>query len=119
MVVLNDTMDGIEERVTNGLSRYVLPVGEPVLLDDAGFLLPPKDPNWHVTPPVPITELAGFGAGFVLLTPGGAGKTVACQELAAIEGAEYVNAGPLDRSDFRKRSTVACVSLQKTLQLFP
>lgn len=89
--------------MTNGLSRYVLPVSRPYLLDDDGFLLPQGDHRWQSVQPVPVTELASFGSRLALLAPGGAGKTVTCRQAAKFEDAVYVNAGPLDKDELRVR----------------
>lgn len=89
--------------MTSNLSRFVLEVSKQVLLDMDGFLLPPHHPSWGSARPVPVTDLASFGSRLALLAPGAAGKTTTCRQLSELEGAEYVNAGALDRTDLRAR----------------
>lgn len=59
------------------LDRYVLPVDEPVPLDVDGFFEVERlDYWWHTGPkPTPVTDLLEHSASFVLLSPGGVGKT--------------------------------------------
>lgn len=89
--------------VTSALSRYFLPSGKPILLDADGFLLTPDHPDWGVDVPQSVTALDVLGSRVVVLAAGGAGKTETCKALAEFEQAEYVNAAPLEREDFRRR----------------
>src|SRR6266536_4958025 len=85
-----------------GLDRHVLPVqrgastsggavGVEVVLDRQGFLdLVPETWSWFGggARPIPVTELVALGNGamsFVLLAPGGVGKTTVLEALRELE----------------------------------
>ncbi|MET9225829.1 hypothetical protein [Lentzea sp. NPDC003310] len=87
--------------MTTDVSRYVLPVGDPVLFDDDNFLLPPTHSRWLAKPPAPVSDAVKDHRRLVLLAAGGAGKSDTCRMLADAENATFVEAGCLDRADFR------------------
>jgi hypothetical protein len=89
------------------LERFVLPVDQVPLLDDAGFLLPPS-PGWTVgegeSQPRPVSDLVAAGSSFALLAAGGAGKSTTFAALKALEpGAQLINAAFLRRGELDRR----------------
>ena len=90
-----------------GLERFVLPVDQAPMLDEAGFLLPPG-PGWPVSEgkeqPRAVVDLVARGVSFALLAAGGAGKSTTFSALRAREpGAVLINVAPLGRDEFDRR----------------
>ncbi|HEX5405109.1 MAG TPA: toll/interleukin-1 receptor domain-containing protein [Pseudonocardiaceae bacterium] len=92
------------------VNRFVLPLDGEVLLADDGFLLPATNPAWQTREhrPMPVGDLLAGDAGFVLLAPGGAGKSTVFRGLADFEtGTTPIDVAPLTRA--RLESLVADV----------
>lgn len=89
------------------LKRYVLPVDQVPLLDDAGFLLPPSL-GWTVgegeDQPQLAVDLVEAGSSFALLAAGGAGKSTTFAALETLEpGAHLINAAFLRRDELDRK----------------
>jgi hypothetical protein len=87
---------------STALDRYVLPIDKPVPLDAGGFLdLSPRarqpDPR---AVPRPAAALTDLGSSFVLLAPGGVGKTTVLEALRRSEPeATDIDLRVLDKTD--------------------
>ncbi|WP_409464020.1 hypothetical protein [Amycolatopsis sp. GA6-003] len=95
-----------------GLDRYVRPSSEGVegILDEDGFLEVPSTNIawWYGGPqPIPVAELTGSGS-FVLLAPGGAGKTTVLEALRTCEPtATVVDLSLYDKSGMHRELAAA------------
>ncbi|MGH3870749.1 MAG: hypothetical protein ACRDSR_04410 [Pseudonocardiaceae bacterium] len=91
---------------TDGLRRYVLPAGEETRLDGDGFLFVPADGVWHFDPksrPRPVGDLITSSASYVLLAPGGVGKTVTFKGLSGAErDARYIDLTVAELGELRQ-----------------
>jgi hypothetical protein len=76
------------------------------MLDSDGFLeLPTSEGSWfHAgAAPIPVTDLVGSSGGYVLLAPGGVGKTTVLNELKRLEPAAVaVDLGLFDKSGMHR-----------------
>jgi hypothetical protein len=88
------------------MDRHVLPVDRPAVLDESGFLdvsLPGTRWLGPADRPRPVADLAGQPGNFVLLAPGGAGKSTVLHGLRGREpGAVNVDLVVLDKAEIRR-----------------
>lgn len=90
---------------TDGLRRYMLPADQAATLDGDGFLFVPADGVWWLDPksrPRPVGDLTTSPASYVLLAPGGVGKTVTFRGLSDAEHARYIDLNVTDLGEFRQ-----------------
>jgi hypothetical protein len=112
----------ISSELRPGLDRHVLPirrasspsdgwVSSGVVLDNDGFLeLPRPDGLWFYggPQPIPVTDLVSSECSFVLLAPGGVGKTTVLDELRRLEPpAIAVDLGLYDKSGMHQQIAAA------------
>lgn len=95
----------------DGLRRYILSADRAVTLDGDGFLFVPTDDVWWFDPksrPRPVSDLTTSPSNYVLLAPGGVGKTVTFKALSNAErDARYIDLNVTDLGELRQAITSA------------